>query len=392
MGRALAAIPSAGTPAPNLLYVSSYGGKVVTLDVADAAGSSASGVPKLRTIASTDGGAGTLSWLTLDHGRSTLFGLDEGLSSDRGSLTSFRTRADGSLETLARLEMSPGPVSGVLYGPEDGGLAIAHYSGSALSTWDVSEPSEVVKVQSETFTLNKQPTVPHRQDAPHPHQAFLDPTGGFLVVPDLGTDELRMYAVGPRLAVTPLLPVSVAPGSGPRHVQFAKRGGKTFMYLVAELTCTIVGYGVTYPAGTIKLDELWTIGVHGEGKPVPADASASEIVVSADGRFALVSSRNENGFLIGDFDPSKDGQIVSDPIVNFSIDDDGSLRLLQDVPAGGRVPRQFSMNKSGTLLAVGLQSDMRVVLISRDPETGRLGRFAGYADLEGEITSVVFNE
>lgn len=85
--------------------------------------------------------------------------------------------------------------------------------------------------------------------------------------------------------------------------------------------------------------------------------------------------------------------IDSDSIINFSIDvETGSLTLLQAIAAGGRVPRQFSISKAGTLLAVGLQSDGRVVIIKRDPNTGKLGDFESFANIEGEITSVIFDE
>lgn len=153
--------------------------------------------------------------------------------------------------------------------------------GSAFSTWDVSDPAKITAVQTETFNFTKPAADPARQTAPHPHEAFLDPTGKFIAVPDLGTDEIRLFAVGgANLTARPLPPVAVAPGSGPRHVAFAVKGDKTFMYLVTELASTIVGYRVTYPAGAIKLEELWTMGAHGKDKPVPKTAFASEIVIS----------------------------------------------------------------------------------------------------------------
>lgn len=87
------------------------------------------------------------------------------------------------------------------------------------------------------------------------------------------------------------------------------------------------------------------------------------------------------------------GSVASDTLVNFSIDGDtGALTQLQEVPSGGIGPRQFSINKAGTLVAVGAQSDGRVVLIERDPETGMLGEFVAHANVEGEITAVIFNE
>ncbi|KND88710.1 Uncharacterized protein C18E5.01 [Tolypocladium ophioglossoides CBS 100239] len=386
----------------SMLYVSSYSGKVTTLDLTTCSSSSSSssataGVPKLRTVSSTDGCAGSPSWLTLDHGRSTLFCVDEGLQSGGGTLSSFQTNADGTLAKLDKLDTPPGPVSGALLmrGRDDGTNTHVRSGGSAFSTWDVSNPSRITPVQTETFKSTKPPANPDRQNAPHPHEAFLDPTGRFIAVPDLGTDEIRLFAVGStaNLTVEPLPPVAVAPGSGPRHVAFAVKGGRTFMYLVTELANTIVGYRVTYPAGGIELAELWTIGTHGKGKPASKSAYAAEIVVSPDQNFAVVSSRNENNFSIPNLDAGNSTAMASDPIINFAIDGaTGALSAIQEVPAGGRFPRQFSMNKAGTLIAVGLQSDGRVVLIKRDPQSGKLGEFAGYAELAGQITSVMFNE
>ena len=52
------------------------------------------------------------------------------------------------------------------------------------------------------------------------------------------------------------------------------------------------------------------------------------------------------------------------------------------------------MNKAGTLVAVGLQEDGRVVLIERNAKTGMLwdGKFLAWADVEGEVTTVLFME
>lgn len=96
---------------------------------------------------------------------------------------------------------------------------------------------------------------------------------------------------------------------------------------------------------------------------------------------------------IPNFDTTNSTSIVSDPLISFAIDcETGSLELLQEFPAGGRIPRQFSVNKDGTLVAVGLQADGRVVVIERDPETGDLGRFVAYSNVEGEISTVIFDE
>ena len=117
-----------GSCSANVLFVSSYSGKVTTLDLKGIGAPCAGGsVPVLKEIASSDGCSTSPSWLTLDHPKSTLYCIDEGLATPQGSLSSFKTNADGSLTKLDLVSTPNGPVSGVLYGPGgDAGIALAH--------------------------------------------------------------------------------------------------------------------------------------------------------------------------------------------------------------------------------------------------------------------------
>ncbi len=112
-----------------------------------------------------------------------------------------------------------------------------------------------------------------------------------------------------------------------------------------------------------------------------------------DSKFLIVSSREERSILIPNFDLKNSTQIPSDPLLTYSIDHaTGNLTLVQTYPAGGTIPRQFSINKAGNLLGVGLQGDGRVVIIDRDVQTGHLKSFVANANIAGEVSSVVFNE
>lgn len=105
------------------LYVASYGGSVTTLKMTRGADSL-----RLRPVATTEGCAGSPSWLTLDAANRVLYCTDEGLSSTvpDGSLSSFRTIRDGSLVRLGRVRTVLGPVSAAVYGKEGNGIAVAH--------------------------------------------------------------------------------------------------------------------------------------------------------------------------------------------------------------------------------------------------------------------------
>ncbi|KAM3445561.1 hypothetical protein NHJ13734_000262 [Beauveria thailandica] len=376
----------------DLLYVSSYAGTITTLNTtAKSSPAAGSKYPTIEAVASNEGCKASPSWLTLDHAGAQLFCVDEGLPTPGGSLSSYRTNTDGSLSPIGKVTTDPGPVSGVFYGSKGHGFAMAHYGGSAFTTWDISDPANIKNVETVKFT---EPAGPKpEQNAPHPHETVLDPTGRYIVVPDLGADLVRLFSFDAETLQTKALePLKAKAGSGPRHAAFAVKGDKTFMYLITELGNTIVGYEVAYSNDAMHLTEIFDIGVHGEGRDVPTTAAASEIVVSPDNKFLVASSRRENSTQIPSFD-DQSKQIDSDPIINFSIDENtGKLTFLQEVSAGGRFPRHFSMNKAGTKIAVGLQTDGRVVVIQRDPQSGKLGDFESFANIEGDITSVIFDE
>ncbi|KAI0132680.1 Lactonase, 7-bladed beta-propeller-domain-containing protein [Xylariales sp. AK1849] len=388
----LVSLSLATSSSATLLYVSSYAGTVTTLDLTLPSGNTSNAA--LEVISTSTGCSSSPSWLTLDHANSLLYCLNEGLTTP-GSVSSFTTNSDGSLVQLDQLEVILGPVSAVIYGEDRDGLALAHYSGSSFSTLSIADPAALVLLQNQTFELSEPGPDPSRQDAPHPHEAVLDPTGEYFLVPDLGADLVRVFRIEEdSLSWTAVDPLVAAPGSGPRHIAFLVTAEKTFMYLISELANTITGYEIAYDSNsTLSFVEFFAISIHGEGNSVPEGTAAAEIATSPDGNFLIVSSRGENSFTIPNFDPSNSTEIVSDAIISFSIDHGtGELALLQSYPSGGRFPRQFSINKAGDLLAVGLQSDGRVVIIERDVQTGLLTQFLAYANVAGEVTSTIFNE
>ncbi|KAI1775086.1 putative isomerase YbhE [Hypoxylon cercidicola] len=386
----------AGSASATLLYVSSYAGTVTTLSLTlpddDSAATTAA---TLETISnSTDCGPNP-SWLSLDYSKNFLFCLDEGFTGPYGGVTSFYTNDDGTLATLNKLDVIQGPVSIAQFGVGGHGLAIAHYSGSSVSVVGFTPEGTLTLVLNETYALEGPGPNPERQEAPHPHEAILDPTASYVLVPDLGADIVRIYqADASTLALTPVAPLTVRPGSGPRHGAFTVTPDKTYFYLISELGNVITGYEVIYKDDkTLGFNELFVIPTHGEETVLPEGTGAAEIVVSPDGKYLIASSRWENSFNITNFDPSNSTEIPSDPIISFSIDRaTGDLTKVQEFPAGGSGPRHFSINADGSLLAVSLQADGRVVIIDRDVETGLLKDYVAYTNIEGEVTAAIFRE
>ncbi|KAI1134431.1 putative isomerase YbhE [Hypoxylon sp. FL0543] len=385
-----------GSASATLLYVSSYAGTVTTLSLTLPDHNSAVGAAAtLETISNSTGCGPNPSWLSLDYSKNILFCLDEGFVGPHGTVTSFYTNDDGTLTTLDKLEVIQGPVSTAEFGVGGRGLAIAHYSGSSVSVVGFTAGGNLTLVQNETYVLVAPGPNPERQEAPHPHEAILDPTASYVLVPDLGADVVRIYqADASTLALTAIAPLTVRPGTGPRHGAFLVTAEKTFFYLISELGNTITGYETIYNDNdTLSFSELFFIPTHGQEIALPNKTGAAEILVSPDGKFLIVSSRWEDSFNITNFDPINSTEIPSDPLITFSIDHvSGSLTKVQEFAAGGRVPRHFSINADGDLVAVALQGDSRVVLINRDVKTGLFKNYVAYADIEGEVTAAIFYE
>ena len=174
-------------------------------------------------------------------------------------------------------------------------IANLHYSDtSSFGTFDVADPKDLKLLAQQNYTLSAPGTNPERQDAAHLHDAVVDPTGQFILVPDLGADLIRIFRVDSGVTgAASVGAIKAVAGSGPRHIAFATAGKSTFLYSTNELSNTITGYSVNYgkaggkgPDCATKEDalpeftQLFTFSTHGPGGSVPAGTKSAEIEVS----------------------------------------------------------------------------------------------------------------
>ncbi|CAK1359246.1 hypothetical protein CB0940_05484 [Cercospora beticola] len=373
------------------LFVADYSGNITTLSLSESNGNYS-----LTKTSASDGCAPNPAWLTIDPGRGLLYCTNEGLSRPNGSLASFSINADGSLDSIVNLTTANGPVSAAIYGnpsASERGLVLAHYSGSAVTTYKVSSTGNVTLNEEFFFTIPSPGPDPDRQDAPHPHEAFVDPTGQYILLPDLGADLVRIFSFDVEtLKLTELDPLEAEPGSGPRHLAFwtpyNTPGGTTYLYLVGELSATVTGYAVQYSTnGTgLSFEDIGYLRTTGLFN-VPQRVAPAEIQVSPDNRFLIVSNRNDTTFTL----PNAIGK--SDSLATFPLGQDGNLTALHQLwPAGGNFPRHFETNAAGNLVAVGLQNDQAVAILRRDVVTGLIGEPIARIEIGGNVTTVVWDE
>jgi len=144
----------------------------------------------------------------------------------------------------------------------------------------------LMSVSNTTFTLSQPGPNTARQEAPHPHEAIVDLTGQYILVPDLGADLVRVFGYDNyALTLTEYASLKATPGSGPRHAVFYNSTESTtegiYLFVVAELANTITSYAVTYSADGkgLSFTKVYTTNTFG-GKTIPAGAAAAEIEIS----------------------------------------------------------------------------------------------------------------
>ncbi|KAJ5375285.1 hypothetical protein N7517_007291 [Penicillium concentricum] len=344
---------------PTHLWATHYNGNVYTLTLKD----------NDLSVSQTLNTCGDMpSWLTLDAHTRTVYCSDE---------TARRHAArEGAVAKAVG-----GGVNSVIYEAGAGKkfIAIAHYGGSAISTFALPIKQNQPTLQAFHFNLTR-PGKVAQQDSSHPHEVFLDPTGSFIVSPDLGADLLRVYAIedGRSGKLSECPSVNVTFGSGPRHGVFWTDGsdrsagagsthsqkteavGETMMYLANEIGGTMMVFDVSYPrSGCLSFEKTQTM-VPYPGGVMPEGATPAGI--SRIGDEFYVSIRSDQGFA------PNDSMVVLD-----RSPEDGSLELRDSSSALGKVPRTFVINRAGDLVAIGNQASATVAIVRRDPKTGNLG-------------------
>jgi 6-phosphogluconolactonase len=269
-----------------------------------------------------------------------------------GSVSAFSIdAATGQLKALNQVSTGgPGPCH-VSLDKTGKWLFVANYGGGSVAAFPVHDDGSLGKAS--TFVQHTGSSVdPQRQRKPFGHSANPSPDGRFVLVADLGLDEVLTYPLDKvKGMLTPADPIAkIQPGSGPRHLAFDPKG--KFAYLASEMAATVTAF--SYDPAKGGLTQLQTISM------LPADfkgtKGAAEIAVHPSGKFLYASNRGS-----------------SDTIAIFSIDAaKGTLTAVDYVPTGGKNPRNFAIDPTGQYLFAANQDSANVVVFRIDLKTGKL--------------------
>jgi 6-phosphogluconolactonase len=184
------------------------------------------------------------------------------------------------------------------------------------------------------------------------HQIRSDPGNRFVYVPLKGGPAVAQLIFDPASGrMKPNMPpqVAAAAGAGPRHLDFHPNG--RFAYVINELDMTMTAY--TYDAKTGLLRELQILPT----LPPAADkvgASGADVHVHRSGRFLYGSNRGHNSIVI------------------YRLGEDGRMTLVGHESRDIKIPRNFTIDPTGTLMLVANQEAANVTIFRIDQNKGTL--------------------
>jgi 6-phosphogluconolactonase len=232
-------------------------------------------------------------------------------------------------------------------------LVAVSYGGGYVVSFPL-EADGRVEARTGSFPLTG-PLGPNklRQEKSHAHSVTISPDNRFAFVADLGLDRVFSYRLDAAKALlTPNDPafITITPGAGPRHSKFSRDG--RFFYVLNEIdgSITACAYDAARGAGT-TIQHISTLPA--DFKVTDPDRAA-EIRIHPNGKFVYASNRGH------------------DSIAVFSVNADGTLKLVGFTPSGGAHPRNFALSPDGAWLVCANRDSNNLVVFKVDPATGKL--------------------
>ncbi len=291
------------------------------------------------------------SFLDLHPTHPILYAIDE--SDTGGGVTAFNI--DRSTRALTRLNAESTGAGGVahLAVDRDARFAlVASYGRGYTAAFPLAPDGQL---QPRTSLIQHEgPLGPRtdRQEKPHAHSVTFSPDNRFAYVADLGLDRILAFSLDPSadtIARHPAGDASVPPGAGPRHSKFS-HDGKHF-YVLNELDATLSTFRYDAPTGALSpVQTLSTLPADYDGPK-----SCSEIRIHPNDRFVYASNRRHDSLTVFARNP-----------------DTGELTFVQNIPAGGAIPRNFNLSPDGVWLVCAHQDSNSLSVFRVDASTGRL--------------------
>ena len=347
-----------------LLYVGSYTDAKRAEGVALVQFDTTSGA--LQLVRVVDAGPNPSFLAIHPHGR-VLYAANE--VADRagqraGGVSAFSIASDGALGRLGdQSSQGAGPCY-VSVDRSGRAVLVANYDGGSVALLPIGSGGELAPATSVDQHRGHGPDA-ERQEAAHAHCIVADPSNGFALAADLGLDRVMLYRLDAAAGLLQRVEAGdarLSPGAGPRHIAFHPQ--QPLVYVVGELDSSVTTLRFDTQAGRLTtIDARSSLPAGWSGKSYAAD-----IHVGSSGDVLYVSNRGH------------------DSIAVFSIAaTSGALSLEQTIATGGAWPRNFTLDPTGRWLLVANQNSGSIVVLSRDPRSGRLSPTAQRLEIASPV-------
>jgi 6-phosphogluconolactonase len=310
---------------------------------------------ELNFIQSFEGGQKP-SYFAFDKSHNYLYAvneLDNFEGKKSGAVRSFSVDHEKGFLTLLNSVSSLGELPAqITLSPDGKVVLVANYKTGSVVVYPVQEngslgdASELVHHKGSSVDIE-------RQQSAHAHLIIFSPDNRFVFVVDLGMDKIIGYRLETNNGIPKLTSQAIAfnssPGTGPRQMCFHPNG--KYAYLIHELKSVVAA--LFYDSERGIFTEMQMIST------IPENFSSKNycggINISANGKYLYGSNRGH------------------DTIVVFSVDtDNGKLSHVENVPSGGKWPREFTIDLTGNFLLAANEHSDNITTFKIDKITGRL--------------------
>lgn len=289
------------------------------------------------------------SFLAVHPNQRFLYAVGENNS---GTVSSFAIDgAEGKLRLLNTVSTRGSGPCHLAFDRTGRWIFVANYTSGSIASFPVRNDGTLgeaaVSIQHSGSSVDRQ-----RQNGPHAHSVNISPDNRFLVVTDLGLDQVLVYrfdAIAGSLAPNTPPFVKMEPGAGPRHLTFSPDG--RFGWVLNEITATVTSMSYDKTSGAFAVKQSISA--------LPPDfsgaRSGAEILIHPNGRFLYTSIRGH------------------DTIASFSVDSQsGLVTPAAWIPTRGKTPRNFAIEPDGNYLLAANQDSNSIAVYRLDTETGGL--------------------
>lgn len=282
------------------------------------------------------------SFLTVDAARHRLFAVSETVN---GAVVSLRFDVQtGMIEEVNRQLTQGDDPCHLITDPSGKWLLLVNYSSGTVNVYPVAADGSLGALSDQIQHAGHSEN-PDRQETPHPHSINNIPGTSYYLVPDLGLDQLIVYALDSEQGKLSQVSVTkTSPRSGPRHAAF--HPSEPYVYVIHELTSEVEVFEINRTEGTLtSVQKLTTLPAGFEG-----ESWCAEIAMGASGTYVYGSNRGD------------------DSLVVYRLETPSQLQPVGWSSTKGNIPRHFSVVPNTSYVLAANQDSDNIVVMKLDEQ------------------------